>query len=342
MLKTLVQWLLAACFALSAQGQAADITLKFHHMLPPTSTAHKQLIEPWAREVEAASQGRIKVEIYPAMQLGGKPPQLYDQARDGIADLVWTLPGYTPGRFPQVEVFELPFVTASAEATSQAVQAFYEKHLQQEFAEVHPLFFHVHAPGSLHLRGKPVATLEDMQGLKIRAPTRISNSILKALGATPVGMPVPQIPEALSKGVVDGAVIPYEITRPLKIHELTDSHTEFKGERGLYTSVFIVAMNKAKYDALPDDLKKIIDAHSGMAWAKRAGQAWDAAEAPGRQAAADAKAAFQIIQGQELARWQTATAPVITEWLKDMQAKNIDGKTLLDDARALVAQYAGQ
>ena len=127
-------------------AEAQEVTLKVHHFLPPPSVTHSKFIKPWADKVEADSGGRIKVDIYPAMQLGGKPPQLFDQVRDGVADVVWTVAGYTAGRFPMIEVFELPFVPGSAEATSQAAQSFYETYARDEFADVHPLMVHVHAP----------------------------------------------------------------------------------------------------------------------------------------------------------------------------------------------------
>jgi TRAP-type C4-dicarboxylate transport system substrate-binding protein len=296
-------------------------------------------MEPWARQVEAESDGRIKVEIYPAMQLGGRAPQLYDQLRDGIADVVWTLPGYTPGRFPTIEVFELPFLPASAEATSQAVQAFYEKHQLQEFADIHPLMFHVHAPGLFHMKGAPIRTLEDLPGKKIRAPTRVINDTLGTLGATPVGMPVPQVPEALSRGVVDGVVIPWEVSRPLRVHELTDSHTAFAGDRGFYTSVFLYGMNKNTYESLPDDLKAVIDNNSGMSLAQKIGKVWDEAEQPGRQAAEEAGAEFYTIEGAELERWKEASAPVIDRWTEQMSSNGQDGAALVEDARSLIEQY---
>src|SRR5690606_12554640 len=116
--------------AASAQEK---VKLKVAHFLPPQSTAQTKLIEPWAKAITEQSGGRIEVEIYPSMQLGGKPPQLFDQVRTGVADVVWTLPGYTPGRFPKTEVFELPFMTSSAEATSQAVMELFNTHLQDEY-----------------------------------------------------------------------------------------------------------------------------------------------------------------------------------------------------------------
>jgi TRAP-type C4-dicarboxylate transport system substrate-binding protein len=342
---TLLAGLLIGPLAAALSGGTAvaqDVTLRVHHFLPPPSTTHKDFIEPWARKVEAESGGRIRIEIYPSMQLGGKPPALYDQVRDGVVDIVWTLPGSTAGRFPTIEVFELPFMAASAEATSQAAQAFYEEYARADFADIHPLMVHVHAPGSLHLRGKPVKTLEDLKGLKVRAPTRMTNAALEALGATPVGMPVPAVPESLARGVIDGAALPYEVTLPLKVHELTASHTEIGGEHGLYTAVFLFAMNKGRYESLPDDLRQVIDANSGIALAQQIGKVWDAAEQPGRQAAADLGDAFYTIEGEELARWQAATAGVMEGWIAERDAAGQDGQALVDAARALIARYAGE
>ena len=319
-----------------------EVTLNVHHFLPPSSTTQTQLLEPWAEKIEADSEGRIQVEIYPAMQLGGKPPQLFDQVRDGVVDVAWTLTGYTPGRFPTVEVFELPFIAASAEATSLALQEFYELHLQEEFQEVHPLVFHVHAPGSFHMQGTAIQSLADLEGVQVRAPTRVSNRALELLGATPVGMPVPEVPEALSKGVIDGALLPYEVAEPLRIHELTDSHTEIKGDRGLYTAVFLLAMNLQTYNSLPQDLKAIVDANSGIALAQTVGRAWDQAEQQGRQAAEALGNAFYAVEGGELERWQTATAPAIAAWVETMNQQGKDGQALLEEAQTLIQNYADQ
>lgn len=322
-------------------ARAAEIVLKVHHFLPASSTTQR-FIEAWARRIEAQSGGRLRFTLHPAMELGGKPPQLYDQVRDGIVDIIWTLPGYTAGRFPKAEVFELPFVVApTAEVTSQAVQAFSETWLKDEFAEVHPLMVHAHAGGTFHLRNRPVRSLEDLKGAKIRAPSRVVNDVLAALGAAPVGMPVPQVPEALSRGVLDGALLPYEVTRSLRVHELTSSNTEIKGERGLYSAVFLFAMNKARYQGLPEDLRAIIDAASGMALAKDTGRLWDEAEVAGRRAAEEAGHAFHAIDGAELERWRTAVGPVVARWTADMARRGVDGSALLDEARRMVARYAG-
>jgi TRAP-type C4-dicarboxylate transport system substrate-binding protein len=330
--------LLAAGLALPAQ--AADVTLKIHHFLPPQAPVPKNFIAPWAEKVEKESGGRIEVEIYPAMQLGGKPPALYDQAKDGVVDIVWTLAGYTPGRFPKAEVFEMPFLPASAEATSQAAWDYYEANLQDEFKDTHIIAVHTHGPGLLHVKGEGVHKLEDMTGLKMRGPTRMVNELLKSLGATPVGMPIPAVPEALSKGVIDGTVIPWEVTAPLKISELVKTHTGFSGDRGLYTSFFVFTMNKTTYDGLPADLKQVIDANSGRGTAQWVGKVMDAGDGPGLAIARKAGNEIITLDAAETARWQEASKGVIAGWINEMSGKGIDGAGLYQQAKTLVDRYA--
>ncbi len=327
--------LAAAALAVPGSSPAQEVTLKLHHFLPPSSTTHAGFLKPWADKVMAESQGRIKIDIYPVMQLGGRAPQLYDQVKDGVVDLAWTLPGYTAGRFPLVEVFELPYVTGSAAATSQALMAFYERHLKDEFKDVHVLALHAHAPGALHMATKPIRTIEDLDGVKIRGPSRAINAALKALGATPVGMPVPQVPEAIARGVVEGAALPYEVTLPLRVHEITRYHTN----TGLYTAVFLFAMNKARYESLPPELKAVIDRNSGLALAEHAGRVWDAAEAPGIAAAKARGNTIFTLSDDEVARWKAATRPVIDRWIAETDARGLDGRALYEEAKALVARY---
>ncbi len=333
--------LAAALSAWPVVGAAQDVTLRIHHFLPAPAPVPKNFITPWAEKVTKEAGGKLKVEVYPAMQLGGRPPALIDQARDGVVDIVWTLPGYTPGRFPGTEAFELPFVPASAEATSQAAWDFYEKYLKKEFESVHVIAVHVHGPGLLHVKGNGVSKLEDLKGLKLRGPTRQATALLAALGATPVGMPVPAMPEALSKGVIDGTVIPWEVTTPLKVAQLVQSHTNFTGSRGLYTSFFVFAMNKAKYDALPADIKKVIDANSGKEASKWVGRVMDEGDAPGIAAAKAAGNKMITRDAKETARWKEASAPIAEAWVKEMSGKGYPGPDMLKDAKEMIAKYAG-
>ncbi|NJL08106.1 MAG: TRAP transporter substrate-binding protein, partial [Methylacidiphilales bacterium] len=260
-------------------ANAADVTLRLHHFLPPTTSGQVGFLAPWAKKIAAESEGRIRIDIFPSMQLGGKPPQLYDQARDGVADLVWTLPGYTAGRFPILETFELPFVAhRSAQVNALAVQDFADAYLGEELGEVKPICVWAHDQGVIH-SNRRVARLEDMKGLKLRFPSRLSGEALKALGAQAIGMPVPQVPEALAQRVIDGAVVPWEVVPSIKLQELVRFHTEISGSPTFYAATFVLVMNKARYDSLPADLKAVIDANSGRAAAQMAGRAWDEASA---------------------------------------------------------------
>ena len=328
-----------ACLLASAiPAMAQEVTLRMHQFLPPQATVPAQVLIPWAEAVGEASDGRIKVEVYSAMALGGTPPQLMDQVADGVVDIAWTLPGYTPGRFPRVEVFELPFMMNDAEATSRAYWNMYESDMADaDFADFHMLGAWVHGPGVIHVKGDAVESIDDMDGLKVRGPTRVINGLLGELGATPIGMPVPALPENLAKGVIDGTVIPWEVTTALKIAELTDSHTEFAGDHALYTAAFVLIMNKDAYNAMPADLQAILDSLSGAEFSANAGKVMQAADAAGRAAAVENGNTIVTIEGDNLATWEASAQPVVDRWLEEMTEQGIDGQDLLTRARALIA-----
>ena len=274
------------------------------------------------------------------MQLGGTPVQLYDQVKDGVVDVVWTLPGNTAGRFPRVEVFELPFMMTNAEATSRAYWEYVQTQAPDEFKDVHLLALHVHGPGVIHTVDKPIKTVDDLKGLKLRAPTRQVTKLLGALGATPVGMPLPQIPDALSKGTIEGCAIPWEVVPSVKVHELTKYHAEFDPSGGcLYTTTFVMAMNKAKYNALPPDLKKIIDNNSGIETSGWLGKVQQEGDVPGRKSAADRGNNIFTVSAQEAQEFRRKSRSIEVEWVEDMNKRGYDGRKLLDTARALIEKH---
>lgn len=333
-LKTALGATLLAIAATHASAQEA-VTLRVHHFLPPGSNAHVKMIEPWCAKINKESGGRLKCQIYPAMQLGGSPPQLFDQAKDGVADIVWTLPGYQAGRFLATEVFELPFMVAGSEKASPALWNYAMKHAQDEYKGVKPLIFHLIPGTQLHTTSKQIKTLADFKGLKLRAPNRMATRLVTALGATPVPMPVPQVPESLSKGVIDGTVLPWEVIPALKVHEIVKFHTETEGPF-IATSAFVFAMNPAKYESLPADLKKVIDANSGAETSAWAGRVWDETTAPARQLAVARKNTFYTVPAAEVANWQKAADTVVAEWIKEVSARGLDGQKLIKDAKALM------
>jgi TRAP-type transport system periplasmic protein len=322
-----------------ARAQAA-VTLKLHHFLPAQSNAHKFWFTPWAEKVGKESDGKIKVEIYPSMQLGGRPPQLFDQVRDGVVDIVWTLAGNTPGRFPRLEVFELPFVSgALGENSSQAVWDYYQANSKDELKEITPLAVFCHGMGNIFTKDKVIKTPADLKDVKIRVPSRPINDSLQLIGASPQGIPIPALPEALAKGVVDGAVTPFEIVQALKLDELTNRVSVFDGNRSLYTIVFLFAMNTAKYNSLPPDLKKVIDDNSGAAHSKQCGKYFDEWDVGGREAVLKAKMPIHTISGADLEAWKAATAPVIQTWVETRTKAGDKGADLLKQAQELIAKY---
>lgn len=331
----------AALFVVGA-ASAQEVTLKVHHFLPPGSTAHAKFITPWCDKINKESAGRLKCQIYPAMSLGGTPAQLIDQARDGVADIVWTLPGYSAGRFPAIEVFELPFMTQTAESSSRAIWEYVHVNGldRTEYKDVKPLVFHVHDSGQLHLIKGAITELSDFRGLKLRAPTRQTNKFIAALGGTPVGMPAPQVSEALSKGVIDGAMLPWEVVPAVKAHELVKFHSEGDPKaRAMYTTAFIFAMNKAKYESLPADLKQVIDANSGAETSAWVGKVWDQSAEQARKLALDRGNKFNVVPADELANWQKAGQRVYDSWVSEVNGKGYDGKALLKSAQDLVRKY---
>ena len=322
--------------AFPGEARAQDLTLRLHNFNSPKAIANRLFMRPWAKEIEEKSAGRVKVQVFPAMQLGGKPSDLYGQARDGVVDIVWTLPGYSPGRFPLTEVFELPFVAGDAAATSQALTEFYGKWMRDEYKDTRPLVFHATARGHIHTARKPIRKLEDLKGVKMRAPSRASAAMLRALGTVPVGMPIPKVYEALSRGVVEGTWIPWTIMRPFRLHEVTKYHTEV----ALSCALFLMTMNRKRYDGLPADIRKIIDDSTGMGLAKRLGRMWQDDEKPGRALAVKRGHEILALDDAERERWRDATRKVVDAWVEKVTAKGHDGKALVAEARRLVAKYA--
>lgn len=325
-----------------AGGSAAfaqDVTLRLHQFLPAQAVVPKQVLDVWADNVERDSGGRIKVDRFAAMALGGTPPELMDQAIDGIADIVWTVVGYTPGRFPTTEVFELPFMVSDARAASSAYWQMFEKHMKDtEFADVHILGTWVHGPGMFHTKD-PVNVPADLEGMKIRGGSRLVNQLLELVGATPVGMPVPAVSEALSKGVIDGTTIPWEVTGSLKVPELVGNHTEFEGP-ALYNLTFVLAMNKDTYEGLPDDLKAVIDQNSGLEFSIFAGGTQADADGPARQVAVDRGNNIITVSEADAAQWEEIVRPIYDTWIADMATRGIDGQALIDEAKSLMDAYA--
>jgi len=318
-----------------------EVTLRVHTFMPPVANPYRHFLVPWADKVGKDSKGRIKVQLYPAMQLGGKAPQLLQQVRDGVVDIVWTLPGFTPGVMVKDEVFELPFVHRDTRSSVLALQDFADMHMKNELAPFHPLLLHVHA-GSLFMTKGPINKVEDFKGMKIRSPSRTGTWIIEALGATGVQLPLPELAPMLTKGTVNGAILTYEIAPAVKMQELADYFTTLSGSQSrMATTVFAFLMNKNKYNSLPPDLKKVIDDNSGRNLAPFAIKVWDMIDADGLKVMhTKSKNKFVALNPAETEKFRKAVAPV-TERLKvEIDKQGANGAKVIADTKALVEKYA--
>jgi TRAP-type C4-dicarboxylate transport system substrate-binding protein len=338
--------MLALGLVLAVQAPAAaapEVTLKLHHFLGPKSPAQVKMFEPWVKRIEDDSKGRIKIEIYPSMSLGGKPPELIRQVQEGVVDIIWTVNGYTAGLYPRSEAFELPFIhTNDIAATNLAMADMFDQYLAPEYANVHVLFLHVHAGQAIQTVDTEVRKPSDLAGKKMRIPTRTGAWVIEALGANPVGMPVPDLPQALSKKVVDGALIPWEIIPPLKLQELTDYQIEGVDKTRFGTTTFQVSMNLDKWNSLPKDLQEIFNKNSGREWLKEVGQIWRDNDEAGIALAEKAGNTHIMLTADETKVFETTLEPVVDRWIKEVSEKGIDGAALVKAARAAIAKHSSK
>lgn len=333
--------LLATLFLSGAASYAAEFDFKLHHLLSAKAPAHTQMLEPWAKAVEENSGGRVHIELFPSMSLGGKPPELVQQARDGVVDIVWTVNGYTPGLFPRTEVFELPTVYVNDPvATNLAMYDMFKEDLEAEYTGLKVMFLHVHAGQAIHMVDKEVRSPADLAGTKMRIPTRTGAWIIEALGAAPVAMPVPELPQALSKKVVDGAFIPWEIIPPLKIQDQTQYQIEGANMTRFGTTTFQVSMNGARWDGLPDDIKQAFMDASGPEWWAKVGEIWRATDDFGIDLAVKAGNTHITLTEEETAAFGETLAPVVDKWVAEVSEKGIDGQALVDKARELITKHS--
>jgi TRAP-type transport system periplasmic protein len=324
-----------------AYADAAQLTLKLHHAFSAVSSVHDKFLVPWARKVAADSGGRLHIDIFPSMQLGGAPAALFDQARDGVTDIAWTAPSLTPGRFPKIETFELPFLVSSRSlVSSKALADFAAVNLKDEFREVYPLCFSCSDRAVLHAT-TPIRTIEDIKNLKIHVQTRLVGEAMRELGAHPVPMPSTQLPDALAEHVVDACIDPWHVVPPLRLNDLLRSHTEFS-DASPGGRTYVLAMNRSAYDRLPRDLKAVIDSNSGQFAATMAGAMWDLQAAAVANTAVERGDFIVTLLPDAVAHWRKATEPVVEAWRKEMKEQKIDGAKLLLGAHALLAKYANE
>ncbi len=319
------------------KAHAAEVTLRVHHFLPGVAPMQTRFFDVWAKEISEASGGAIEMQMFPSMQLGGKPPQLADQARQGICDIAWTLPVYTPDRFPVAETMAMPFMVTNAEKTSVAMHTLMEEFGQNEYKGMKPLAFHTHDGGKIHTRGQIVSSAEDIKGLKLRAPNQATGEMLALMGAETVFFPVTEMVVGLSNGVIDGCCLPYEVVPAFKLQELTKVTNEPEaGGRGIYANTFALVMNERKYEGLSDDLRAVIDAHSGADLSRRLGAQFDEFEAFGKSVVEKQGNEIHTIAASEIDTWREMAAPIYDKWIGKLNDAGHDGAAIVARANALL------
>jgi TRAP-type C4-dicarboxylate transport system substrate-binding protein len=338
-------WCLVAGVALSVgvtgTSFAQEVTLRFHSFIHATSYQQIKFFEPWCAKIKEQSGGRMICQIYPSMQLGGSPGELFNQARDGIVDIVYGNPGYSPGSYLAAEVFELPFMLNDVHNAARAMWDVLGDNPGPEFEGLRLIAICPADFPIVQTTSKPIRTMEDLAGVKLRSAGRYGAKVLEALGALPIQMPAGEIVDSLNRGVIDGAYLPWSAVSLLKLNETMKHFTDFgEKQKRMYTSVQIVAMSQATYDGLPDDLKKVIDDNRGIEPSVQFGDAFASTAEADKKIFAEKGADIYILPDAEYERWRAAASHIAEGWIADAKAKGLDAEKLLDTARQAVAKYA--
>lgn len=323
---------LAAALGVAAAwpDAAAAQQLRFAHWLPPTHPLHRTGFVPWSESLEKASGGALKIQFFPASQLGAAPDH-HDMARGGIADASFVNPGYQPGRFPVIAAGELPFLISNSRGGSAAVHEWYAKYAPREMADVKVCLTFLHAPATIHSK-RAVRVPEDIRGLKVRPAHSTTAQLVKLLGGSPVHVSAPESREALERGVADAITFPWgSLIRPWAIDKTVSHHLDLP----LYVTTFTVPVNKAAYERLGAAARKALDEHCTAQWAQTVASGWADSEAKGyAELKARANHTVYTPTAAEAARWRSAAAPLADQWKSGVQGVGLDGDAVLAELRA--------
>ena len=322
---------LLGCAAVPALAQDKPVEMKFGSWVPAQHSLAKTGFEPWAKSLEAASGGSIKVVLFPAQQLG-KANDHYDLARDGIAEIAWISPGYQAGRFPIFAAGELPFIMTKPGPGSAALDAWYRKYAATEMKDVKYCFAHVHI-GTLHSK-KPITEPGQIAGMKIRPANGTVAQMMTLLGATNVQVSAPEARDAIEKGVADAITFPWNSIISFGIDKAVTHHADMR----LYAAAFVWALNKPWYEKLSVNQKKAIDNHCSNEWAARVGADWGAAEDAGEEKIAKTPGHTIVkLTPAQLEAWKKAAEPLAAQWMVGADKVGVHGKAALDDLRRELA-----
>jgi TRAP-type transport system periplasmic protein len=311
------------------------VELKFSTGFPANHTMQVRAFEPWAKKIRELTKNKVVIKFFPAGVLG-KTLEQFNLAEKGITDITYTLHDYTPGRFPMTEVFELPFMTPSAERASIAMWKIYEKFpdFKKEYKSVKLLALFCHPGGDFHTRTRPITKISDFKGLKLRTASPFVTSALNIFGATPVSLPINETYAALESGKVDGTVAPWEGLGIFKLDDIT----KFATNADFYTMTMMVVMNKNKFDSLPNDVKKIINENSGLVLSTECGKLYDATDEPFREQALKKGIIEYNLDPKEKRKLEALTLPLRVRWVKDMNSKGLPGKEVLKEVLEIIGK----
>ena len=300
--------------------------LKLHSFVPPTHIIWAKVLTPWSAEVAQRSNNELTVKLYPSMQLGGTPPQLYRQMVQGVTDATFTLPGYTSADFPMMALTELPGTAESADDGTRKLWANFDKFLSRDYKGAKVLMLWNSDTASIMSKTKPVRTLDDLKGMKIRTPSAAQSAQLDALGATPIDMPVTQIYNSLDRGVIDAAMIPMSTALDFKLIEVAKYFTV---NAPLGRSPFLVAMNQSRYEKLPPALKKVIDETTGLELSLKGAAAYDTQNIAALDAVKKERELIPL-SADERKRWVAAFKPLIQRKVEEGEKAGLPARGLID------------
>lgn len=305
---------LAAVLAVFGTAHAQEVTLKLSAFIPPQAPTFAQVIKPWSELVNADGQGIIKIDTFPGGVLGGNPGLQPKMVTDGIADIALVIPAYSPGRWPDNDIMELPNMARSSSESSLAIYRLYQRKLLRGYDEFYVVMLGTTNPYAIHTR-RPVKTFADFKGMKLRAGGPVASAALRALGVAPVGMPITQVAENVSRGLLDGSGGDWDVMYSFRIMEAAKHH--YMAEV-LGTVPVAVLMNRKVYEGLPAKAKAIIDKHSGEVMSPKFGAVHDGIQST-RLAETKASADHTMVypSGAERAQLDAIMATVSETWVKD-------------------------
>ncbi|MBU1150252.1 MAG: TRAP transporter substrate-binding protein [Proteobacteria bacterium] len=315
---------------LEARAETTQLT---YSIFFPATHGQAKAGEAWAREIEKRTNGQVKINVLAG---GALTPadQCFDGALKGISDIGMSCFAYTRGRFPVMEVLDLPMGYPNGRVATRVANEFFRKFMPKELAEVKLLYIHAHGPGLLHTK-QPVTTLEQLKGMKIRS-TGLSAKIVAALGAVPVAMPQGQTYESLQKGVVEGTFAPMETLQTWKQGEVIKSTTDCS-DIGYTTAMFVV-MNLKKWNSLPADVRKVMEEVSAQ-WIDLHGKVWDQIDQEGREYTLSLGNKIVSLSTEENNRWKKAVRPIIDDYAKEVSAKGLPAQQAVREVENLISQY---